>query len=286
MTVRIDVVSVPGDPDRTNEDYAGAALTLGGVHGVAVVLDGVTPPADGITGCVHGVPWFTDRLANGIVRIAGTSPDTSLANCLDEAVALTALAHLPECDLSHVHTPQTTVVIVRWDSEQVEYLVLSDSVLLLEGADGAVRAILETRLDDVQRKPEVRALHERFSALPAGSPERAAAFREFGQTVERLRNKRGGFFTAAADPNIGRYAVTGTEQRDAVRSAVALTDGASRWKEMFRLGDWGDLVDVLKKAGPRAVVEQVRAAEGADLDRRMFPRFKTHDDASILCLTL
>jgi hypothetical protein len=98
--------------------------------------------------------------------------------------------------------------------------------------------------------------------------------------MESLRNEPGGFHTAAADPAVVTHAVVGSTSRTALCAAAALTDGATRWREVFRLGDWAELLAVLRAGGPTALIEQVRCAEAADPDRRSFPRGKTFDDAS------
>ncbi|MQY13681.1 hypothetical protein SRB5_38310 [Streptomyces sp. RB5] len=275
--MRIDLVSEAGEPGRPNEDFAAAAVPAGGRGGVVVVLDGVTPPRDGLTGCVHDVPWFCARLGGAVLE-ALARRDGSPREALAEGVARTAAAHGPGCDLTHVRTPQATVALARWDDERVEYLVLSDAALLVAGADGGVTALLDRRLNEL---PEgVRALRAAVRALPEGSPERAAARREYVGAVEALRNAEGGFFTAAADPAVAARAVAGALPRAEVTALAALTDGATRYAEVLRLGDWASLLAALGKEGGEAVVRRIRAAESADPDGVAHPRGKRHDDAT------
>ncbi|WP_066927231.1 hypothetical protein, partial [Streptomyces sp. NBRC 110611] len=183
-------------------------------------------------------------------------------------------------DLSHVRTPQATVVAARWSEDTVEYLVLSDSVLLLERADGSVHPVRDPRLDELP--PAVRERRAAVRALPHGSAERAAAAREYTRAVEALRNAEGGFFTAAADPAVAARAVTGRTPRSGIRSLTALTDGAGRWVEVFREGTWADCVGLVAKQGPQALIDEVRAAEAADPDGTVHPRGKGRDDAAVI----
>lgn len=281
--MRLDLTTVPGDPQRPNEDYASIALPASGQGGSLVLLDGVTPPSEPY-GCRHSVPWFTSRLGGALLELSGSQRDTSLADCLAQAIARTADAHRATCDLSHVRTPQATVVTVRWDDERLEYLVLSDSSLLIEAPDGQVDAVLDSRLDELP--PSVRALGAATRALPRGSAERRAAGAEYGRAVEALRNAEGGFFTAAADPDVARLAVTGTRPRTAVRALAALSDGATRWVEVFRAGDWTETLALLRKEGAQALIDRVRAAEDSDPDGNAFPRGKRHDDATAIYVEL
>ncbi|MFJ8663941.1 hypothetical protein [Streptomyces sp. NPDC093795] len=254
--MRSDVASLPGTPERPNEDWVAAVLPASGSGGTVVLLDGVTPPV-GDVGCVHTVPWFTARLGGALTELSASRPDMPLSGILARAIRRTADAHRDTCDLSHVRTPQATVVLARWGATSVEHLVLSDSTLLLESPDGTVRAVLDDRLD---RVPD-EILRSRAA-------------------TDRLRNQEGGFFTAAADPAVAERAVTGTTPRAEVRSLAALTDGASRWVDLFAEGTWTECLGVLRKEGPVGLLHRVRALETAAERTGGVPRGKLHDDAT------
>ncbi|MFD9356829.1 protein phosphatase 2C domain-containing protein [Streptomyces sp. NPDC060031] len=251
--MRIDLASAPGSPERPNEDWLSAAIPASG-GGVLVALDGVTPPR-GEVGCAHGVPWFATRLGGRLTELSGSRRDMPLSRILAEAIGATAEAHRDTCDLSHVRTPQATVVVVRWDEDWVEHLVLSDSVLLLQAPGGEVTAVLDDRLDRIPREA-LRTV--------AGA--------------DALRNAEGGFFTAAADPAVAARAVTGRTPRADVRALAALTDGASRWTDTFGEGDWTECLAVLRKEGAQSLIGRVRALESDPA--RPQARGKRHDDAS------
>ncbi|TDC20446.1 hypothetical protein E1265_22225 [Streptomyces sp. 8K308] len=265
--MRIQSATEPGTPGLPNEDYTAVATPASGAGGVLVLLDGVTAPPEP-AGCRHSVAWFSSRLGGALLELLGSRSEMTPASCLAEAIRRTADAHRETCDLSHRRTPQATVVCARWTAETVEYLVLSDSVLLIEDQENGLHAVLDTRLAD---------LRPAAARLPRG--ERAAF-------VEGLRNAPGGFYTAAADPAVAELAVTGSSPRARVRSLVALSDGLGRWVDTFGLGDWADLFQVLVAQGPQAVINQVRAAELADPAGTTHPRGKAHDDASVVLAEL
>ncbi|KRV48679.1 hypothetical protein AQ490_24105 [Wenjunlia vitaminophila] len=280
--MRLDIATNPSSPTRPNEDFVSAALPASGHGGVLVVLDGVTPPADGDDGCVHGVPWYTARLGGALVELAVSDPATPLPRCLAAAISRTARAHGGGCDLTHPRTPQATAVAVRWSERTVEYLVLSDSVLLLDHGTH-VEPVLDDRLD---RLPEpVGTLRARVRALPQQAPERPATVSAYIAAVESLRNAEGGFHTAAADPEVADLAVTGTLPRDGVRAVAALTDGASRLVELFGAVDWTGALELLRKEGAEELINRVRAAEDADLAAGN-RRHKAHDDATAALVEL
>ncbi|MFF4896752.1 hypothetical protein [Streptomyces sp. NPDC001068] len=258
--MRTEVVSEPGTPDRPNEDFAGVGLPASGQGGCLIVLDGVTPPRNG-TGCLHSVPWFTARLGGALTELTVSAADLTLREILERAIRRTADTHGDTCDLSHPRTPQATVVLARWSEETLEYLVLSDSVLLLRSPEGTVTPVLDDRLDRVPR-----------ASLASDAVADAT-----------VRNKEGGFFTAAADPSVAARAVTGSAPRDRVGALAALTDGATRWTEKFHQGDWAALLGVVREEGAPALVRRVRELETADREERAFlRRSKTHDDATVV----
>ncbi|MEH0549877.1 hypothetical protein [Streptomyces sp. B21-101] len=261
--MRTELVSEAGDRARPNEDFAGVGLAASGQGGSLVLLDGVTPPRDG-GGCLHSVPWFTARLGGALVELTVSLTDVPLAGALALAIARTAEAHAETCDLSHPRTPQATAVLARWSPRTVEYLVLCDATLLLASPEGAVTAVQDDRLARVPR----------------------ALLRSADVVDGTLRNREGGFFTAAADPSVAARAVTGSVPRGEVRSLVALSDGAGRWAELFRQGDWGDLFALVGEQGARALVARVRELERADeaAGRPLLGRAKTHDDATVVCV--
>ncbi|MFG1809462.1 hypothetical protein [Streptomyces sp. NPDC049040] len=256
--MRVETATAPGVPGAPNEDFMAVALPAGGHGGALVLLDGVTPPPDN-GGCVHSVPWFTARLGGALLELSVSRPDITLTDCLSAAIGGTADAHRDTCDLSHPLTPQATVVAVRWGADDMEHLVLSDSVLLVEAADGSVTAVLDDRIDRL----------------------RAA-----GHRVAPLRNLPGGFFTAAADPAVARHAVTGRAPLASLRGFAALSDGAARGVEVFGSDDWASAYAVLRKAGPEALLARVRERELADPDGVAVPRGKPFDDATAVLIVL
>lgn len=244
------VATEPGAPGRPNEDFAAATATS------AVLLDGASAPRDLETGCSHGVAWYTRRL--GALLLAGADAGLPLREALAEAIATASALHAHTCDLANQESPSATVVVVRVGSDALEYLVLSDSVLLVEGG-GGVRVLTDTRLDDL-----------RADLARRGSPWDA---------IRAYRNVPGGFWTAGAHPRAAEEALTGTLP---LGRFTAMTDGASRVVDLFGDLDWDQAFSLVSDRGPRALLDRVRELEAADPDRLRHPRGKGSDDATVL----
>lgn len=235
-----------GVPDRPNEDFAAVTATS------AVLLDGVSAPQDEDNGCSHGVAWYTRRL--GALLLAGLDSGLPVRDALAEAITAVSSAHAKTCDLTVQETPSATVIAVRVHADTLEYLVLSDSVLLSQD-DGRIRVVADTRLDDLR---------------PRVGP---------GTAIRAWRNVPNGFWTAGADTRAAEEALTGVLPR---APFLAMTDGASRSVEVFGDLSWSEIFELAREQGPDSLLKRVRSLEGADPAGRRFPRGKVRDDATAL----
>ena len=271
MRVRSASVAAPGRPE--NED---AVFRFGPLVGV---LDGATVPEGFDTGCVHGPAWFLRHLAARIGLAVAARPAATLVSSLAAALLAVRADHGDACDLDHPGTPSATVCLLREGGDEVDYLVLCDSPLVLD-VGGRVEVISDDRLDDA-----LADLRRIVAGLPAGEVDAETRFRQAVQVQRERMNRTHGYWVAATDPDAAYHAVTGTlplRGPDAVRRAVLLSDGASSAVEQFGLFDWAGLLDLVTTQGPGALIDRVRAAERDHPER--LRRHKRADDASaVLC---
>ena len=122
--------------------------------------------------------------------------------------------------------------------------------------------------------------------MPVGSALKLRRRAQLTRALRRTRNRPGGYWVAAADPQAASQAVTGTLPSRSLRRAVLLSDGASRLVDLFELATWEELVALLDESGPEELVRQVRAAEANDPKGRQWPRTKRSDDATVVYLVL
>ena len=224
---------------------------------------------------MHGVAWFVRQLGAQFLAESAKEPRCPLSLCLSRAIRYVRDSHKDTCDLAHPGTPSSTVVAVRLDADCVEYLVLADSVLLLDVIDGDPVVLTDDREAMVGRPHRVA-----MDALPGDSPEHAKTHREYVETLRKYRNSDGGFWVAASDPSAADHAVTGSMPRKSLRAVALLSDGASRLADRFHLTDWAGILKILRQQSPQELIRQVRAAEHADPRGERWPRGKTYDDAT------
>ena len=114
----------------------------------------------------------------------------------------------------------------------------------------------------------------------------AGGDRQLTRALRRARNRPGGYWVAAADPQAASQALTGSLPSKTLRRAVLLSDGASRLVDPFGLATWEELLALLDENGPEELLRQVRAAEAVDPEGRQWPRTKRSDDATVVYLAL
>lgn len=268
----VAMATEPAKPGQPNEDYAGATTDT------FVVVDGAGTPAGSDSGCLHGVAWFARQLGSALLHQASAA-DESLADALAASIDHVADLHRDTCDLSHPGTPSGTVTAVRVRDERIEYLALADSPLVIRRRDGAIHVITDDREAQVGRQ-----YRRTMDATAAGTPEHAAALREYVEALRGHRNQPGGFWVASTDPRVANEAITGHVETSDVRDLALLSDGASRRVDRFGLDTWGRTLDLSCGGGPEAVIAAVREAEASDVDGLRWPRGKSTDDATIIHL--
>ncbi|MFC5909657.1 integrase [Streptacidiphilus monticola] len=256
---------------RVSEDFVAAAPEA------FVLLDGASSPAGMESGCQHGTAWYARRLGVHLLARLVDRPDRTMAQCLSDAIAETASLHGARCDLAHPNTPAAMVVAARVHGSALQYLVLGDSLLVLDRGAGAC-----TVVGDNQPFPAGERLRRQVYGAAPGTPERAALHMQYALAVRAARNTEHGPWIAAALPRAADRAETGAVPLTELRAAAALTDGASRFVERFDQGGWPDALRLLEQRGPRELLRRVRELEAADPACERWPRGKARDDATAL----
>jgi hypothetical protein len=267
--VLVVFASIPAKPNQPNEDFVAATPDA------VVLLDGAGTPVGSESGCVHGVAWFVRRLGTALLSSMTRGDDSDLAGCLAASIAEVRSLHADTCDLKHPGSPSATVVALKVREHALDYLVLADSVLVLD-----LSTELRVLTDD-QEAQIGRQFRSKMDALPNGTREHAKAHREYVESLRAHRNRPGGFWVASTEPEAAMQALTGSVPRAAVRAAAALSDGAGRLVDRFGLATWEDVLKTLDTLGPRELLRQVREAEKSDPHGSRWPRGKAHDDATV-----
>lgn len=243
--MRVTMTSDAAQTVHVNEDFTGAVPTA------AVLIDGAHIPG-GESTCRHGVAWYAGRLGGSLLGLLSLVRDRSLPALLAEAIEQVTDDHRDTCDVADPISPSATVAILRLSDDLIEYLVLGDSVLVLDRADGAPLVVSDPREVIISR-----SYRSRLEAAPKGGDEYHRILRE----LRANRNNPGGFWVAKDDPRAADEAITGSCPISEVTAAVLLSNGAGRIVDGFRLTDWPGAMALLASTGPAEVIRRVRQAE-------------------------
>jgi hypothetical protein len=285
--VKVDKVQIvmaserrPGKP--RNEDL------LGAVDEIAFVLDGASVPEGMKTCCGRTASWYVQHLAAQLVATISREPIEPLPDVLASAIAGVAAAHAATCPRGPEHNelgPSSMVAILREHDRQVEYLVLGDSILLVETFEG-VACHCDLRLQEVSPEVDKEWQDRLIEGHGYGDPTFRSLLVEQINLERARRNREGGYWVAGHDPEAAFKGLTGVYEPGEVRRAALLSDGLGRAKELFDLYDsWDSFLHALAVKGPAACIAEVRAAEAADPDGSRHPREYVSDDASGLVVT-
>ncbi|MGM1059634.1 protein phosphatase 2C domain-containing protein [Saccharothrix sp. Mg75] len=269
--MRAELDSQPGSFANPNEDWAAAT------NRIAVLLDGLTAPGDLGTGCIHGVPWFVERLGSALVANLADD-ELDMRSALAASIQSTARIHAPTCDLKNPGTPSATVLALREGEEYFDWLVLADSTLLLDCTNEFI-AVSDDRVARVNR-----AQHEAAVSSDTGTDEHEKNVSKLVEAQRLIRNTPGGYWVAGTNPKAAAEALTGSTPKALVKRAALLSDGAARLKE-FNITDWSGIMATLDASGPRGLISAVREVEDSDPTGRRWPRYKKSDDATAVYLT-
>lgn len=275
MRVRTTTAAAPGRPE--NED---AVFVAGDLVGV---LDGVTAPEGIDTGCVHTVAWYVQRLVERVTQVHTGRPEQPLTRTLATAIEFVRADHGSTCDLDQPATPAATVALLRRRDSVLDYLVLSDATIVFDKHTG-IDVITDTRFEEAMADIRARVFGDKPVLDSADHRERV---RWSNVEKQKLVNRDGGYWIAAATPAAADHAITGTAELDgpaAVHRAVLMTDGVANLVDPFGELDWPALVE-LADASPNRVIEAVREAENRDPEGKQTPRYKRHDDATLAVCT-
>jgi hypothetical protein len=220
--MRVTMTTAAAGTSNANEDFAGAIPTA------AVLIDGA-----GVSGiesiCRHGVAWYAHHLGGELLGLLSLHADLGLSTLLSEAIERIADAHRDTCDLADPSSPSATVAILRLAGGHADYLVLGDSVLVLDRAGDPL--VVSDPREVILSQPYRTAL----GAAAEGSVEHEQVRSDFIDALRANRNEPGGFWVAKEDPRAAVEALTGSCATSELSSAVLLSNGASRIVDRFHL---------------------------------------------------
>jgi hypothetical protein len=258
----------------------------------AWLLDGASAHYDAAACTDHDAPWFVRQLSHGLATELSQPGPRALTDLLCAAIDRVGTLHTQLCP--HVppgHGPSATVVIVRRRDQALEYLVLGDSALLVQTADDEINHHRDTRLSAIAA--DLRDTISRTLRAGRGydDPDHRDQIRALHTAEREARNRDGGYWIAADDPDAALHSLTGhyslTDPVTAARRVALISDGITRALTHLQIySDWRHLLEDLFDPGILATITRIRRAERADPHASRHPRTKPSDDTAAITCTL
>lgn len=282
MLTVLDRLSLPGSPERPNEDTFGVAGNW------AWILDGSIPPGHApIMGEASDAVWLVRFAGERFAALAPGAADgrALIAWAIGEARDA-FLARAPNERRDPVSWPAAALTLVRASGGRIQAWTLADTVAVVRDANGAVATLNDapalrafesgaaadmlrrtgTDPESVRQTPDFRAWMEagRLGRRPSGGVH-GFGFRP--EALDRLR-----YESAAVEPG-----------------AVLLlaSDGFAALSGLYGCYDASGLMEAALDRGLAPLGRELRRVETeVDPSGQRFPRFKCSDDATALLMRL
>jgi len=271
----VDSLSVPGNPEKANED----ALATSG--SAVVVMDGATGLGDSLMPGKSDAAWlstFGSRRLMAHIRDGATPRDAVTAALFDAQTSFEALRKRPPAETWE--TPFASMMLIAQNAAGAEALWFGDCAALVKRPNTAVALIgeaMDKRQNEARRAARLAEKHSLSPATNIRRPEILEALRKARNFVNTDGHWAFGPDVRAADHVSGM-------QIDAPKGTLILlcSDGFLALASDYNAYDADALMDAAQSKGLKALAEELRAIERDDPDGRKFPRFKTSDDATAL----
>lgn len=165
----------------------------------------------------------------------------------------------------------TTAAVVRVVDDQLQWIQISDSLIMVIRDDGSYQLLAE----EFDHDAETLWIKKTQGQAAADADE---------LRVANLANVDYGFLNGEAAAS--RFLNYGVLELKGIRNVLLFTDGLFIPKEDPRgKEDWPLFVELFQSDGLKNILGYVRLHQALDSDMTRYPRFKVHDDVAAIALT-
>lgn len=275
---QIGALSVPGNPQKPNEDSYGITPRA------ACVFDGATGLGELLMPGKSDAQWIANFAARRFCAHAeagqGAIRDWLRLAAEDAERSFVALRRRPPRE--NYETPCASAVMIALDGNFLHILWFGDCALLLRGPDGGFTFIGDT----LSKKESERARVEKASRTFKHRPADTILRDEFLPGLRASRNlvNTGDDWLLAPDPACAGHAKSANFEIAAGTILLLASDGLLALASDYQRYSPDELLAAVQQKGLQQIADELRAIELADPAGMKYPRFKTTDDATGLLL--
>ncbi len=274
----LDMLSLPGDPSKANDDAFCHSQTL------AAVFDGATGLGEQILPVDSDAAWIARRGAEGL--IAHEAPNLSPREILRRAAADAETQFLelrlrPPAETYEI--PFASLMFVSARDSGIEALWFGDCAALVKRPGAPVQIVgdaLDKRAAEAARVVKLAASGNLAPAAGVNRAEYLPALRAARNRVNSVE----GSWAFSPDARCADHASQLVFDAPPQTMLLIVSDGFLALTSDYARYDAEDLVEAASAKGLRALYNELRAVEEGDPEGRRFPRFKKSDDATAVLL--
>lgn len=272
----LDSLSIPGNPDKANEDSFAARMDA------AVVFDGATGLGEPLLPGDSDAAWIARFGAHRLMAHLAEQwpPRDAIRHALTDAH--TSFDGLKRREASETwELPFASMMLAVDTAKGIGAYWLGDCAIVVKRGDEPAFVVGEA----FDRKANERARVARLAELKGLAPAAGVARAEYLPSLRRARNfvntAEGGYLFG---PNPAAAEHVHHEEIVAPPGTLALlaTDGFLALVSEYARYDLDGLIAAAQSRGFEALGEELRAIEEGDPEGRQYPRFKKSDDATAL----
>lgn len=274
----LDMLSLPGNPAKPNDDAFCHSETL------AAVFDGATGLGEQLLPVDSDAAWIARRGAEGL--ILHEAPHLAPREILSRA-AFDAEKQFHELRLrppvETYEIPFASMMFVSAQADRMEALWFGDCAVLVEQPDAPAHIIgdaLDKRAAEAARVAKLAAAK---NLAPAAGVSRA----EYLPALRAARNRMNtmeGSWAFSPDANCADHAQSLAFAAPSGTHMLLVSDGFLALASDYLRYDADTLLEAAVSKGLRALYNELRAIEDTDPEGRKYPRFKKSDDATAVLL--
>jgi len=275
---QIGALSLPGNPQKPNEDSYGATPHA------ACVFDGATGLGEMLMPGKSDAQWIANFAMRRFCAHAesgqGEIRDWLRGAAEDAERSFLALRRRPPRE--NYEIPCASAVMTAVEGNLLHILWFGDCALMLRGPDGGFMFIGDT----LSKRESERARAEKTSRALKHRPADASVRDEFLPALRASRNlvNTGNDWLFTPDPACAGHAKSANVELAGGTLLLLASDGFLALASDYQRYTPDELLSAVQQHGLQQLADELRAIEMADPAGVKFPRFKTSDDATALLL--
>jgi len=172
-----------------------------------------------------------------------------------------------------------TAGIIQVNEAEIEMVCVADTPILVIRSDGS----FELPIPNIDQDAEsIELLNMLINEEGLTHEEAMNDPRMKEQLLTKRREQNSTYGVLNGDPSVSEHLRSASIPKDDVETILILSDGLIPPTRPGEEPNWGIIVEAYQSGGIQAVKDVIRSIEDGDPGCSEFPRFKMHDDASIL----